>query len=904
MPGAGFSRMVYDKLNRVVLENDDKDLVDNFYKFTRYDVFNRPIQTGLINDIGATSRTTLQTAFDGHPVNLISEERGTTLLGYTNRSFPFDYKPEDGNMKTVSYFDDLLWNSDTTYNFKATNAYHLQYANVKGMMTGGLVRNLETGDWYKAVNYYDYKGRGVQTFAQNHLGGIDRMEYNYRFNGEVLKMRTTHRKTGATDIVEISEFDYDHFGRKTKFRHSLNGSQKTIAKYVYDNVGRLKQKAFSPTDAIGSSQTGLWTNNTTWQGGSLPTLADKVTINTGHTVTIPNGQTMQAGTLFNQGILQNFGVLQMGTLAANSSTGALQTVDFKYHIRGALRGINLDANNNPSIANGKLFSMKLGYEESGNYYDGNIQSQTWVSSIDNLTRSYTYSYDKSNRILGASYTGGKPNENYGLNSVTYDVNGNIKTLSRNGLKANNTFGLIDNLAYTYQTNSNKIQKVDDNSAETASFTDATGITDYTYSADGSLISDANKGISVIEYNYLKLPRRIVKGGVNILYQYDASGKKLKETIGTQMTDYVGNLIYKNNSLYQLSHDEGRVVDNIYEYNIKDHLGSLRVSFKDSLGIAKVTQANSYGVWGEDLTTLSYRNTPKLDNFKFTDKENLPETGYTDFGARLYDNLVPRFISVDPLSEISRRFSPYTYANNNPQIFIDPDGMASRYNWESKRYEDEKGNEVSWESVRDEYYFNEKGEIVDHVENNLPDKFFIRNTLSVFNSTAFLTNSSYESKLNIDTEIPLNSDLGVLARIGYAEFREGNYTELEAGLDVTNNRLLQNYRGASTMEDVVTSPRQYSSLNKGEEEKSNGLFYRNTLKTMGESVINKISFLRSMSAAIKVYNGYSGITQGALNYYSPRSMSTENPLPLWDFTKLQKVNIIGARSSFISVYKDK
>lgn len=37
---------------------------------------------------------------------------------------------------------------------------------------------------------------------------------------------------------------------------------------------------------------------------------------------------------------------------------------------------------------------------------------------------------------------------------------------------------------------------------------ATGTTDYTYSSDRSLISDANKGISLIEYNYLKLPKRI------------------------------------------------------------------------------------------------------------------------------------------------------------------------------------------------------------------------------------------------------------------------------------------------------------------------------------------------------------------------------------------------------------
>jgi RHS repeat-associated protein len=102
-----------------------------------------------------------------------------------------------------------------------------------------------------------------------------------------------------------------------------------------------------------------------------------------------------------------------------------------------------------------------------------------------------------------------------------------------------------------------------------------------------------------------------------------------------------------------------------------------VAFRDSLGIAKITQSNSYGIFGEDLPSISYYKAQwKKDEFRFTGKENLPETGYTDFGARFYDNLVPRFITIDPLAETSRRFSPFTYGNNNPIRFIDPDGMAS------------------------------------------------------------------------------------------------------------------------------------------------------------------------------------------------------------------------------------
>ena len=678
VPGGGIIRYVYDRNDRVVLENDDRDANIlspgvNYYKFTKYDIFGRPIMQGLINNIGTFSQSQLQDDFDSFAnvsTNIIYEERGTDLLGYTNRSFPSGYTPTEPSVKLVNYYDDYLWNSDVNYGFDSTYAYHPQGL-TKGLMTGTLIRNLETDDWYKFINYYDYKSRNIQTHAQNHVGGIDRIEYQYRFNGEVLKMRMTHKKTGIANIVEIYLYDYDHMGRKTSFKHSKDGITQNVAQYQFDGIGRMQSKAIQPSNSVASTQSGTWTNNATWQGGGTPTINDKITISAGHTVTIPAATDVSAGSLFDNGLLQNDGTLHLGTV--NPSTITLETIDFSYHIRGSLRGINLDASGN--LTN-KVFSMKLGYETDG-YFDGNIGKQTWKSNLDGKERSYSYSYDGSSRILSGSYMGNGA-ENYSLNSVTYDANGNITTLSRNGYKSDNSFGLVDNLAYTYQANSNKIQAVTDNSGDIASFADATGTTDYGYSADGSLTSDANKGIT-IEYNYLKLPRRIVKGGTIILNEYDATGKKLKEIIGTQVTDYVGNTIYKNNVLYQISHEEGRFVNGQYEYFINDHLGNLRVAFRDSSGIAKISQKQDYDPYGAELQKISYlKSTWKQSDYKYSGKEFIEQTELNDFGWRNQDPILGRMWGVDYRAEKYYSQSPMQFAMNNPISFIEVDGDTTQY----------------------------------------------------------------------------------------------------------------------------------------------------------------------------------------------------------------------------------
>ena len=684
-PGAGWTEICYDKLDRIVMSQDPQEgsKSPKQWQFLRYDAFGRVVVNGLTDSYNSSDREALQTAFNG--ITTPYERRTTAGLLYSNNSFPSIVAVTDAQVMKVNYYDD--YGTDwipTGLSFLTATGGDAPFSQTQmnGMLLGYKERNLETNVLYTSTMYYDDRKRMVNSNTENHVGGKDRLSLNYSFTGEILKaLKTTDKGTVITKITEVSEYVYDHLGRKKNYQYSLNGVRQNMANYQYDAIGRLIQKGLKPAGlAQSSKQTGNWTDATTWLSGFQPSLNDNVTITAGQTITIPSGQSASAGILNDRGILKNFGTLNMGKV--NGTT--LQNVDFFHHIRGGLRGINLDASGNVALNNGDLFSLKIFYEDDLTYFDGNIRKQEWKTALDNISRSFTYRYDGSSRIKAGVYSG-KTGENYTLGNVSYDNNGNIKNLIRNGLKTDKSFGIVDNLAYTYNPNSNKILKVDDVSNETASFTDAVGTTDYTYNPDGSLKSDANKGLNLLEYNYLKLPKKVTfADGKTITYQYLSNGKKLKETTSTgDITDYVGNVIYKNRALYQISHDEGRVIQNAsgsydYEFDIKDHLGTLRVSFKDSLGIAKTTQESHTGAFGEILTSLTYINTPKPDNFDYTGHERLKtfNLGYIDAGARLYDPFVPRFTTIDPLAETSRRFSPFTYALNRPTMFIDPDGMEA------------------------------------------------------------------------------------------------------------------------------------------------------------------------------------------------------------------------------------
>ena len=273
---------------------------------------------------------------------------------------------------------------------------------------------------------------------------------------------------------------------------------------------------------------------------------------------------------------------------------------------------------------------------------------------------------------------------------------------------------------------NQVVKIDDAADESPNYSGAMHFrdaaneeTEYTYDANGNMLTDSNKGITSIDYNVLDLPqciktkpRTIFKEntGNAIYYTYSADGTKLCATymeadsrtmpykpnasynnntglniktngMVTPMVrslesnyHYCSNLVYNNDRLSTILFDGGYAsVDEgggiVMHFYVKDHLGSNRLVVDGNGNIEEVNHYYPFGALMGDRCGVS-RN-----KYKYIGKELDTMYGWNmqDHEARWYDPVLGRWVATDPLQEKYASFSTYYYANNNPLVFIDFNG---------------------------------------------------------------------------------------------------------------------------------------------------------------------------------------------------------------------------------------
>ncbi|MFD2565926.1 RHS repeat domain-containing protein [Pseudotenacibaculum haliotis] len=800
IPGKGWEYIVYDRLDRPILTQDkiQHDKSPREWTFTKYDDFGRVAYTGIWQYSG--SRTHTQSIADGtsYPVaeslTTVDWLAGTRLY-YTNTALPVSSTFE---VHTVNYYDTYIdFPNGSGMTNTVTNYYGVaSTTNTKGLATVSKVRVLGQNPqkWITTITYYDDLARPVYVYSYNEfLETTDIVESKLDFTGKVLETRTTHKKTGKSDIVTIDVFEYDHQDRLISQTQKVNNRlPERIVKNNYDDLGQLKSKltgngtqsgltdvtsglvinenVISKTSGscwyVGAAtlgnfqadgyieyEAGTVSNfmvglsdsnvNAVWttidyaiyhEGGNTVIYENAVhkgyhggTYSVGDVFRVErignkiyykkNGEVIYISeTLSSGNLLGDLSICTDGTQIKNlhlvDNSKGLQNVDYNYNVRGWLTNIN-----NDTQSDNDLFDFTLRYNNptgsATKLFNGNISQTSWTTASTNTTGNpvsnlYTYSYDALNRITSAVDNTG----NYNLTGISYDKNGNILTLQRQGHtnSAATSFGVMDDLTYSYD--GNKLLRVADAALidqfgfkDDAVDTTPDNGDDYAYDANGNMTRDDNKGITNITYNHLNLPEQVTfANGGHIIYKYDATGEKLRKEVESATedpiaTEYAGNFIYEvlegeEAKLQFFNHAEGYVKANVtssgvemsYMYQYKDHLGNVRLTYADSdnngtiNASTEIVEESNYYPFG--LKHKGYNNVISSNGnsvaqkITYSSMEFQDELGlnWYDFGARNYDASLGRWMNLDPLAEQMRRHSPYNYAFDNPVYWMDPDGM--------------------------------------------------------------------------------------------------------------------------------------------------------------------------------------------------------------------------------------
>lgn len=316
--------------------------------------------------------------------------------------------------------------------------------------------------------------------------------------------------------------------------------------------------------------------------------------------------------------------------------------------------------------------------------------------------------------------------------IAYDPNGNIRTYQRNGDASRTS---MDNLSYFYKPNTNQLHKVTDAApdASTGTYSQYNDIkqgqsdNNYRYDAIGNLIGDDSSKITGINWTVYGKIKSISQSGSVINYAYDATGNRILKATAADTSVYVrdatGNVlsIYEKkpggalaqtqvpvygssrlgmvtqhiapDSALPLSGGFGNGKKSIFTrgeklFELSNHLGNVLVTVTDrrqqfSVGgvavdnyRADIASASDYYPFGmlmpaRNFNAAGYR-------YGFNGKEQDPEVkgngNQYDYGFRIYDPRIGKFLSVDPLTKKYPMLTPYQFASNSPIAAIDLDGL--------------------------------------------------------------------------------------------------------------------------------------------------------------------------------------------------------------------------------------
>lgn len=625
--------------------------------------------------------------------------------------------------------------------------------------------------------------------------------YQYDINGNVKRLWQEHKKsvTGApVNMLKDLQYGYDLVsGKVNMVTYQQGKGDQFIYKYEYDPDNRLL-RAYSGRD-INTLQQDCGYQY--YLHGPLArvelgdALTNRIVQGSDYAYTLQGWLKGVNGVQFSPGA--NLGSADAGidgSVLAAAGIHAQVGADVLAYTLGYYQGDYTPIGGASSAAFAIQYQHPAitGNDISGKaLFNGNISNATYsIAGVNNgKTRGYSYGYDQLNRLremqahdLSAAATAGSWNNTTIVDdhkeSFSYDANGNIITLFRNGVASNGRMLAMDDLSYHYYyytldntrktympgqplpadawTLTNQLAHIKDavpaSNYPVAAYPgekdiDNQGNNNYTYDGIGNLVKDNAEGVAKIGWTVYGKIRSIDKAdGTSIVYDYDAAGNRIQKQVvsgsAKAITYYIrdaqGNTIgvygwkgaagatpvaaaagngvngqtWDEQHLYgstrlgmwkpgitvpatlNLVTDAVRVGSKFFE--LTNHLGNVLAVISDKkMAVpsvsnpvttdhytAELISANDYTPFGMQMVGRSYSISSSSYRYGFNGKENdndvKGEGNQQDYGMRIYDPRVGRFLSVDPMTKGFPWYTPYQYAGNTPIQAIDLDGGEEKH----------------------------------------------------------------------------------------------------------------------------------------------------------------------------------------------------------------------------------
>ena len=307
----------------------------------------------------------------------------------------------------------------------------------------------------------------------------------------------------------------------------------------------------------------------------------------------------------------------------------------------------------PQNAANKTVRNRLLYVSDNVDYD--------VSDIDPGMATSNYAYDEEGRLI--------QDLQEGIDEINWRVDGKVKSIKQSDNKQGEF-----SLSFDYDAMGHRIAKhsYDKDQAYNNGLGQLVKSTYYVLDAQGNTMATYERSIDNGQTSLtFAQTEKFIYGSARLGVQNVNIG-----LLGSQNNTYtqttVPHRIGKKG--YELSNHLGNVLSVISD-KVIPHSNGATVDYWQ----ADILQSTDYSPFGVQLSnrTLSKNGVNDFARYGFSGKEaddEIKNEGNSyDFGARMLDPRLGRWLSIDPLARQYPDISPYVYVVNSPLIYIDPNG---------------------------------------------------------------------------------------------------------------------------------------------------------------------------------------------------------------------------------------